>query len=141
MHTASELTPDRKIKVAVLDDDIEMLRSVSSVLQAMGFDAHSYQDPTELLSNVQSQGFDAFVFDWILEGTTARPVIEQVRTGSQCSNAPIFVLSGNLSMSGVPADDSMATTIHNYDIEYRLKPYPVSKLAREIQQRLGRTPA
>lgn len=141
MHTASDPSPERKIKVAVLDDDLDMLRSVSSVLLAMGFDTHSYQDPKELLSNVNTQGFDAFVFDWILEGTTARPVIEQVRTGSQSSNAPIFVLSGNLSMSGVPADDSMATTIHNYDIEYRLKPYPVSKLAREIQQRLGLRPA
>ncbi len=141
MSIESDNPPERKIKVAVLDDDIEMLRSVSSVLQAMGFDAHSYQNPVELLSNIHSHGFDAFVFDWILEGTTARPVIEHVRNTSKCSNAPIFVLSGNLSLSGVPADDSMATTIHNFDVEYRLKPYPMIKLAREIQQRLGIIPA
>lgn len=124
----------KKIRVAVLDDDLELLRTLSAVFSAVGLDPHQYQSATELLDAVEENPFEAFVVDWLLEGTTAGPVIERLREISTSRSAPIFVLSGNLSLSGIPSDDAMARTIDDFEVQYRLKPYSATRLAKEIKE-------
>lgn len=124
-------------KVAVLDDDEDVVASIVAVLKQKGVEAAPFTSAESLEAATCQQTFSAFVLDWLLDDTTAGSLISKLRANPDMSAAPIFVLSGNLAVGGVPSDVELATAIRVYRLEYRAKPYSTVRLAKDLIAALG----
>jgi FixJ family two-component response regulator len=119
-------------KVAVLDDDEDAASSIADILSQQGFDALAFSTAESLEAAAALDQFAAFVLDWLLGDTTAATLIVKLRAVPSLANAPIFLLSGNLAVGGVPSDPDLAAAILQYRLEYRSKPYSSVRLARDL---------
>lgn len=123
-------------KVAVLDDDQDAAASIAAILTQQGLDAAPFTTSESLEAATRHEQFAAFVLDWLLGDTTAATLIVKLRADPALAKAPIFLLSGNLALGGVPSDPDLAAAIRQYQLAYRPKPYSSIRLARDIVQAL-----
>ena len=124
-------------RVAALDDDLAAVASVTAILNQNGFDVVPFTDPQHLELASRAAPFAAYVLDWYLGNTTAAALIEGLRRDPRSARAPIFLLSGNLAVGGVPTDDALARTIDRHRVQYRAKPYSGVKLAADMRLALA----
>lgn len=124
------------LKVAVLDDDHDVAASVAAILTKQGLDASAFTSCDGLEAAVRTEIFAAFVLDWFLGDGTAAALIVRLRSDRTLAKAPIFLLSGNLSVGGVPTDPHLAAVIRRYQLRYRAKPYSSVRLAKDLSQAL-----
>jgi DNA-binding response OmpR family regulator len=127
-------------KVAVLDDDENVVASITEALNEKGIDASPFVSAESLEAAALQVAFAAFVLDWLLDDTTAATLISKLRASPAHAQAPIFVLSGNLAVGGVPSDLELATAIREYRLEYRAKPFSTVRLAQDLITAIHRVP-
>ncbi len=126
-------------KVAVLDDDRDTATSIADLLTRQGFLASAYSNAQSLETAAGRDGFVAFVLDWMLGEGTAAGLIVKLRADPALARAPIFLLSGNLAVSGVPHDPDLVSAIRDYQLHFRSKPYSSVLLAKELASALAQT--
>lgn len=125
-------------RIAALDDDPAAVSSMTAILTQRGFEVVPYTDAEQLERAARTATpFAAYVLDWYLGNTTAAPLIEALRSHPRSALAPIFLLSGNLAVGGMPTDDALAKIIGRYRVQYRAKPYSGVKLAADLRSALG----
>lgn len=134
---STESRADALPRIAALDDDPAAVASMTAILSQSGFDVVPYTDAVELEMAARATPFSAYVLDWYLGDTTAAPLIEALRRHPLSAGVPIFLLSGNLAVAGVPTDDALARIIGRYHVQYRAKPYSGVKLASDLRLALG----
>jgi DNA-binding NtrC family response regulator len=122
--------------VAILDDDADVTASIAAILRRMNLQAFEFTDAQVLAAEARAHAFDAYVLDWLLDDVTAITLIEELRSQASNVQAPIFLLSGNLAVSGVPSDAALSYAIERYQLIYRAKPYSTVKLAKDLHDRL-----
>lgn len=135
--TLVTLGDDLRPRIAALDDDSAAVASVTAILTQSGFDVVPYTDATQLERASRAAPFAAFVLDWYLGSTTAAGLVEALRRSPASAGSPIFLLSGNLAVGGVPTDEALARIIHRHRVQYRAKPYSGVKLAADLRLALG----
>jgi len=124
--------PRAPLRVAVLDDDADVVAAIGEVLRLQGLAVEEFTDPAELSLAISESGFDAYVLDWLLGDVTALDIVVQLRAGPASASIPIFLLSGNLALGGVPTDPVLAEAIAEHRLFYRAKPFSTRQLARDI---------
>jgi DNA-binding response OmpR family regulator len=124
-------------RIAALDDDPAAVASVTAILNQSGFEVLPYIDADQLERASRAEPFAAYVLDWYLGSTTAAALIETLRRSPASARAPIFVLSGNLALGGMPTDQALACLIESHRVQYRAKPYSGLKLAADLRLALG----
>lgn len=129
MNSAAASTP---IRVAVLDDDEDVVAAIATVLRIQGLQAREFTGLAELEAATRKTSFDAYVLDWLLGDVTALEIVRSLRADPVNENVPIFLLSGNLALGGVPTDPELAAAIARHRLFYRAKPYSARQLARDI---------
>lgn len=125
-----------KPRVAVLDDDPRVATTVTAMLVRHGFSAYSFAASADVLTATLERPFAAYVLDWFLGEETAQPLIAQLRA-EVGKRTPIILLSGNLSIAGVPTDPILASMLNLYGAIYRSKPYSGAKLANDLKEALA----
>ena len=122
--------------VAVLDDDADVTASIAAMLRRFDLCAVEFTDPAALAAHDGEGSFDAFVLDWLLGDTTALALIQAIRARAANADAPIFLLSGNLAVGGIPSDPELLSAIEHHHLVYRAKPYSTIKLAQDLRHSL-----
>lgn len=107
--------------------------AIATVLRMRGLEVQGFIGQAELAAAARETRFDAYVLDWLLGDVTAQDIVIQLRGDPASHRTPIFLLSGNLALSGVPTDPVLAQTITTHQLFYRAKPYSMRLLARDIQ--------
>lgn len=125
--------PVAPLYVAVLDDDADVVDAISTALRLRGLEVRGFIDPVELAAAARDTRFDAYVLDWLLGDVTALDIVIELRRDAAHQHTPIFLLSGNLALGGVPTDPVLAQAITAHRLFYRAKPYSTRQLARDIQ--------
>ena len=125
--------------VAVLDDDDDVASSLAGLLTAHGLPAVAYQSVNGLSAAIAQREFAAFVLDWFLGDTTASDLIVRLRSDLRLARAPIFLLSGNLAVGGVPQDPELIAAIRRHRLHFRAKPYSPARLAQDLVLELTKT--
>lgn len=125
-----------KPRVAVLDDDPRVATTVTAMLVRHGFSAYSFNAPSDVLKATMERPFAAYVLDWFLGEETAQLLIAQLRA-EVGKRTPIVLLSGNLSIAGVPTDPTLASMLNLHGAIYRSKPYSGAKLANDLKEALA----
>lgn len=123
--------------VAVLDDDSDVTASIAAVLRRLHLSAVEFNDPAMLAAESRRRAFDAYVLDWLMDEVTALALIEDLRGRESSARSPIFLLSGNLALGGVPSDPALLDAIARHRLIYRAKPYSTLKLAKDLHESLN----
>jgi len=128
----STAAPRAAIRVAVLDDDADVVAAIGEVLRLQGLEVQEFTEQAELSLVIRETFFDAYVLDWLLGDVTALDIVVQLRADPASASIPIFLLSGNLALGGVPTDPVLAAAIAEHRLFYRAKPFSTRQLARDI---------
>jgi DNA-binding response OmpR family regulator len=124
-------------RVAVLDDDADLVLALAAALGRSGFEAAQFGTVESLLQACDDMSFDAFVIDWQLADCTTQELVETLRKRVRSAQVPIFLLSGQTAIGGIPCDAAMRAAITAYRLIYRAKPFSARRLAHELVAALG----
>lgn len=139
ISTNTERTPEEKNytvksvdflpapKIALLDNDRDMLELLKQVTARYGIEADTYQNKTEIMEALEHKHYEAYVLDWLLDfGETSEGVVRKLREEiNHCGK--IIILTGQLDSH----EKKIANMILEYDInliEKPAKPYIISSL-------------
>ena len=79
--------------VAILEDNLETAAELSAFLKNHNYETVAFQSIDELNVALKSQHLDAFILDWILDGTITAPAVELIRQHFG-DDVPILILTG-----------------------------------------------
>lgn len=85
--------PSRPWRLAVVDDDAAVLRSLSRLLTACGYDVTTFQSPDEFLEAVEVDEPDALLLDLRMPDMDGFTVVERMRERGH--RVPTVFLSGH----------------------------------------------
>lgn len=127
------------MKVAILDDDLTILESVSALLRPAGFVCSTFESGRQLVRALHRETFELFVLDWNLPDLSGLNVLEWIRNqiGSQ---PPVLLLTNRVSDEDAViglragADDFVTKPFHPQVLLAR-----VEALARRSSTNLSRT--
>lgn len=111
--------------VLVVDDDVNLARSLSRSLAGFGWQVEEAHDGREALQILQQRSFDALVLDLQMPETDGLSVIEQLRDGA--SKPVTILLSGHLDVPTtvravrLGAYDVLEKPVSPQDIDERLR--------------------
>lgn len=117
-------------RVAVLDDDEDVTRSIVLFLRKKGLEAISYNKAEHLRAALETTGFDGYILDWLLDGDDARDLLPLIRTKSP--NAPLIILTGQIR-TGQTQEDDLASMIAAYRAQLYEKPTRALSLFNALQ--------
>lgn len=104
-------------KLAILDNDKELLELLKSVSNRYGIDASVYETAQEMMQAVDREDYDGYVIDWLLDySETSEAVIKKIRSKNE--TMPIILLTGQLNQH----EREIGETIIEYGVELVEKP-------------------
>ncbi|MEW5291593.1 helix-turn-helix domain-containing protein [Erwinia papayae] len=104
-------------KIAILDNESDILMLLSSVCSRYGIDTESFQNKDELIDGMHGNNFDCYILDWLLDyGETAESVLEVIRSNSD--TVPVYILSGQVNQCEL----NISKAIINFNAELIEKP-------------------
>lgn len=126
--------PMKRRRVAVLDDNEDIVASVSEYLQRAGFDASPFITIPALQRASAEQAFDAYVLDWLIGTDTVRLLIAEIRGRDKA--CAIAVLTGQID-SGKASPTEVAEALAHYGAQPFMKPIAMPMLVATLEQLLG----
>lgn len=104
-------------RIAILDNDADILELLKSVCSRFGIEAEIFQTKDEILREIGSKSFDCFIIDWLLDyGENSERVIEAIREKND--RCPVILLTGQLNQH----EKEIGKAIIKYGIEIIEKP-------------------
>ena len=124
-----EPKPDRPRRFAILDDDLDVARSLAAGLVELGFEANAFATEAQLEAALQFGSFDGYVIDWVLASGTAEALVAKLR--SQSATAPIALLTGKAGSKEVD-EKALVTAIEHHGLLFLQKPVTASIAASQF---------
>ena len=116
-------------RIAVVDDNLNLLISVSAALEAEGFEVSTYRDGASIIKEFPRFDPELVVLDVKMPGMDGLEVLEQLR---QVSQIPIILLSGKAT----EVDEALGLRLGADD--YVTKPFSQRILTERISSQLRR---
>ncbi|WP_447876400.1 helix-turn-helix domain-containing protein [Serratia fonticola] len=114
-------------KVAILDNDRDILELLKLVTARYGIEADTYQNKNEIIEALNNNQYEAYILDWLLDfGETSESVVKKIREKT-APYSNIIILTGQLNHY----EKNIGDMILNYDvklIEKPAKPFIISSL-------------
>jgi two-component system, OmpR family, KDP operon response regulator KdpE len=115
--------------ILIVEDELQLRRTIRSILVAQGFDAWAAQTGAEALNLIRSEKFDLVLLDINLPDMTGLRVCREIRAGS---NVAIVILTVRDS-----EEDKLAAFNVGAD-DYVTKPFQAAELVARIRAHLRR---
>lgn len=114
------------MKVAILDDDPEVLQAVSGLLNTAGFTCTRFDSGRNFVRALHRDSFELFVIDWNLPDLSGINVIEWIRNqiGTQ---PPVLLLTSRVS------DEDVVTALRAGADDFVTKPFPPAVLLARVE--------
>ncbi|TDK65301.1 response regulator transcription factor [Sapientia aquatica] len=119
------------MRIAVLDDDTNLLELVSTILNSAGHSVHPFNSGKDMLHNLRRDSYDMLILDWQVPDLNGTEVMHWVREKLP-ANLPILFMT---SRSG--EDDIVAGLAAGAD-DYMIKPIRRGELVARVQALLRR---
>jgi hypothetical protein len=115
LEMALEKSTNPPLRVAVLDDEEDVVSSLCDQLRSAGMDAVGYSRAQELMDDIPQIPYDGYVIDWLLGEDNAVPLLAMLR--GQPRAAAVVLLSGKMrSGSADPLDVASASTTYRVQV-------------------------
>jgi len=122
--------PQKKTRVLVVDDDVEILRLIRRVLEMEGFRVTMAESGEAAIKEMEGEQFDLLVLDLMLPGVDGISVCKQIR---DFSTLPIIILTAKTSVEEkVKALEACAD-------DYVTKPFSTQELIARVKAALRRS--
>ncbi|MFZ2445663.1 MAG: response regulator [Syntrophobacteraceae bacterium] len=109
-----------KIRVLLVDDEVELTTFISRVLTRRGFDVDTSEDGLAALSQVAKEHYDVVLLDIKMPGMSGVRVLAEIKRFAP--SIQVILLTGHFSATD--EDESLKSGAY----AYLLKPYPILKL-------------
>lgn len=119
------------MRIAVLDDDNNLLELVCTILGAAGHTCHPFVSGKEMLHQLRRESYDMLILDWQVPDLSGTEILHWVRE-KLSPNLPVLFMT---SRSG--EDDIVAGLAAGAD-DYMIKPIRRSELVARVQALLRR---
>ena len=116
---------NRRRRVLIVEDDLELGRLIARHLKEEGFDAVTVRDGQSALSTFAGGSWTALVLDWMLPGMSGLELLQQVRSTDR--SIPILMLTAR----GEEADKVLGLEMGCDD--YMTKPFSLRELAARLR--------
>lgn len=110
---------DRRRRVAVLDDDIDLATSIAEFLRLKGHDALPFRSAQDLQKALDRQFIDGFIIDWLLGQKNVRNLLPTIREHNPAG--PVILLTGQIE-SGRAREDELAPLMATFALQLYEKP-------------------
>lgn len=117
-------------KVLVIEDDMNLVCSLSRTMKRAGYRVVSARDGTNGLDLVLLEDPDVILLDLAVPGMRGSRVLHEIR---RRSDVPVVIITGELDLH----IDLQATASHDVSAVFR-KPFSTKELLRSIRGILGR---
>ncbi|MGZ4371796.1 MAG: helix-turn-helix domain-containing protein [Gaiellaceae bacterium] len=124
----------KKQRVAVLDDNEDIAKSIVEYMNGTGIEAQAFFSLDELMAEVEAKPFDGYVIDWLIDQRNARSLIAAIRAKDQ--SCPIVLLTGQL-VNGNADESELASIASYYRLTFFEKPVRTSSLLSALQLGFG----
>lgn len=84
-------------KIAVLDDDIGIIDSLSVILSRNGFNYRGFINPKEAIESIQTEHYDMLILDYLMETMHGDEVVGKIREFNQ--DIYILLLTGHKDLA------------------------------------------
>lgn len=132
--TCLRFLSERRRKIAVLDDDQDVVEENCAYLVASGFEATAFrtiQGLREALNDARP--FDGFIVDWLIGKNDARSILAQIR--AQHPSAAIALLSGKVD-DGLADASEVADASATFQAPYFQKPAKMQMIVAMLRRLL-----
>ncbi|MGD0938241.1 MAG: response regulator [Terracidiphilus sp.] len=121
----------KRLRVFVVDDEFVIASTLGLILTHKGFDAVSFQAPSEALAAARSQAPDLLISDVVMPQFSGIELAIQIQ--KQCPNCKVLLFSGQAATAGM-LEDARAK---GYDFEILSKPVHPTDLLRKVAEATG----
>ncbi len=127
------LANNQKLRVAVLEDDVDQANRASSWVRGHGHVCEVFQRPVDFQRAFRKSSYDVITLDWNLPDTTGFEILKWIRQ-SLVSDVPVIFITARQGESDIVsaleagADDFLAKPIRQFELLAR-----IGALARRAQ--------
>lgn len=128
---------NKKIRVAVLDDDAICADALSDYLTEVGFHVEVFYDLDTInheTINNSGESFSAYILDWLINKTTSETLIKNIRLKSP--NSSIILMTGKIT-SGITREKDIAKVMVEYNASLYEKPTRLAIIAAQLKKELA----
>ena len=121
------------LKVLVVDDKLNMRRTVKNMMRSFGFKIFEEADDGDVaLHLIQSQPFDLIVCDWNMPRMKGVELLRAIRADKKYDDIAFLMVTGEIE------ENKVAETIEAEVDSYILKPFKIATLEKKIIQIMTR---
>jgi CheY-like chemotaxis protein len=125
---------DPKPRVALLDDDRDLIDFAKELLEAQGWLCSAFRTSRALAETLRTTAYDAFVLDWQLaQGETCESIVRSIRRRPDGEAVPILLITGAVESDGGSRTDAVTQLVRNYRVMVKQKPVNWRLLAGEME--------
>lgn len=124
----------QKKKILVIDDEEDLLESITDLLEAEDYAVITASDGSQGLFKIQNQTFDAIITDLSMPKLNGVGFINTIRNNQEYAHTPVVVLSGNIDDFKREVDKLP----HIYLFEKPFNPTDLRSILRKVLSRSER---
>lgn len=112
------------MKILLVDDDPDVRRLLSNVLQKEGYQVDTASRREEALEKLASEAPSAVLLDVLLSGTDGRDLCRELKNSEKTKHVPVIMFSGHpgaaLQLEACGADDFIPKPFNTADLLEKL---------------------
>lgn len=116
----------RKVRVLVVDDDVDLCEYLRHLLSTDGYEAEAISDPTKVLDHLRNNVFQIIIMDLIMPGLTGEELLRQIREIDKDICIIIY--------TGYPTVESAVETMKQHVFDYIKKPFNIEEFRSLLQR-------
>lgn len=121
-------------KILVVDDDLEVVRILERMLQALGHEVLTAADTEDALLKVAAARPDAVLVDLRMPRVDGMTFLRRLRASEGPRHTPVAVMTGDYSI-----DEETARALQEMGSNFHFKPVWLDDLSRIIQHLIPET--
>ncbi|MGH6762389.1 MAG: response regulator transcription factor [Phyllobacterium sp.] len=120
-----------KTRVLIVEDEPNIVESLSFILQRADFDIDTALDGTEALRRLRRQAYSALILDLMLPGISGFDVLRSVRSDKALENLPVIVLTAKGQAADRKAAEATGATA------FITKPFSNAEVVERVRELTG----
>jgi DNA-binding response OmpR family regulator len=121
---------DRK-KILVVDDEENILKTISDLLLANGYEVMTAKDGKEGIEKAHKGNPDLILLDIMMPKISGLELLKKIKSSERSAHIPIIILSAKSDL------DTLNEAMWNYAEKYITKPYDPEELLTSIKSSLN----